>query len=152
MPIYEYRCNDCRRTVSVFFRSVAVAASPRCPHCDGTNLERRFSRVSVRRGGSRPESDDVGLEDVGGDYGDGAWDDDPYGMGTMPDLDDADPRDIARWTRSMSAQMGEPLEPDLDRALTDIERGADPEEVLDRLDESMPPDSGDIDAGGSGED
>jgi hypothetical protein len=39
----------------------------------------------------------------------------------------------------MSAQMGEPLDADLERAMADIERGADPEEVMDRLEEAEPP-------------
>jgi hypothetical protein len=64
---------------------------------------------------------------------------DPFGGGPTGFDEDADPREIARWTRQMSAQMGEPLDADLDRALSDIERGADPDEVMDRLEEAEPP-------------
>ncbi|MGA7671949.1 MAG: zinc ribbon domain-containing protein [Nitrolancea sp.] len=155
MPIYEYRCTDCRKKVSVFFRSYSSVTDPVCPICGGTNLERLFSRVVVRRGGSRsePQSDESGMGDfgdmgggmdmgmgmgMGGDpYGDPYgenFDSNPFGFD-----DDTDPREIARWTRQMSAQMGEPLDPDLDLALSDLERGADPEEVIERLEESPPP-------------
>ena len=75
------------------------------------------------------------------------WGGDPYGSPFGDDFDsnpfgfddDTDPREIARWTRQMSAQMGEPLDADLDLALSDLERGADPEEVIERLEESDPP-------------
>lgn len=145
MPIYEYRCHTCRRKVSIFFRSAAAAVEPRCPRCDGTNLERVFSRVVVRRGrsteaasaGADAFEDELGWDPSGDESFAGA---DPYGIDEMPGMDDdLDPREFARWARAMSAQTGEPLEPDLDQALHDIERGADPEEVLDRLDESEPP-------------
>lgn len=153
MPIYEYRCADCRKKVSVFFRSYsAVTDDPPCPLCGGTNLERLFSRVVVRRGGSRsePETGEPDMDQFGGmgDLGMGMGD--PYGDPYGDDVDanpfgfddDSDPREIARWTRQMSAQMGEPLDPDLDMALSDLERGADPEEVIERLEESDPPPPG----------
>ncbi len=151
MPIYEYRCADCRKKVSVFFRSYSAVSDPKCPICGGTNLERLFSRVVVRRGGSRSEAE-VGEPDMGqfggmDDLGMGMGMGDPYGDPYGDDFDsnpfgfddDTDPREIARWTRQMSAQMGEPLDPDLDMALSDLERGADPEEVIERLEESDPP-------------
>jgi putative FmdB family regulatory protein len=152
VPIYEYRCLNCRKKVSIFFRSMSGVAEPKCPECGGANLERLFSRVVVRRGGSRAESND-GMESAGdepggfgGEFGIGP---DPYGdpYGSESGVDpfgfdeDADPREIARMTRQMSAQMGEPLDADLDRALSDLERGADPDEVMGRLEESEPPPS-----------
>ncbi len=74
--------------------------------------------------------DEMGMGMGGDPYGDD-FDSNPFGFD-----DDTDPREIARWTRQMSAQMGEPLDPDLDLALSDLERGADPEEVMERLEES----------------
>lgn len=150
MPIYEYRCLTCRKKVSIFFRSYASVTDPLCPECGGTNLDRLFSRVVVRRGGGRESPgiegefsagdaggfDDamgLGSDSFGDPYGDGSGDN-PFGFD-----EDSDPREIARWTRQMSAQMGEPLDADLDAALTDLERGADPDEVMDRLEESEPP-------------
>jgi putative FmdB family regulatory protein len=142
MPIYEYRCGGCRRRVSIFFRSISSATEgATCPECGSPNLERLFSRVLVRRGGStdRATSDDDmldGLDDPYGDAGMGGFDD-PFGD------EDPDPREMARWAREMSREMGEPLDADLEQALTDLERGADPDEVMDRLDESPLPDVAD---------
>lgn len=137
MPIYEYRCGDCGRRASIFFRSISAARNdPRCPHCGGANLERLFSRVVVRRGGGADDrGDEVGSDDAMDGFGAEEYGDDPFGLGADLMGEDADPRELARWTRQMSARMGEPLDAELDQALTDIERGADPDDVLDRLDE-----------------
>ncbi|HET7037517.1 MAG TPA: zinc ribbon domain-containing protein [Thermomicrobiaceae bacterium] len=139
MPIYEYLCRDCRKRVSVFFRSYAAVGDPACPECGGTKLERRFSRVVVRRGGAA-QAEGAGDDDFDGDFG-GFPGGDEFGGGLGDDFgldEDADPRDLARWARHMSAQMGEPLDPELDSALADMERGADPDEVMSRLEESDP--------------
>jgi putative FmdB family regulatory protein len=60
MPIYEYRCNDCRKRVSVYWRSFSEVetAQPRCPACGGEDLTRLISRVAVLR------SEESRLEDL----------------------------------------------------------------------------------------
>ena len=140
VPIYEYFCKDCRKRVSVFFRSYAAVGDPVCPECGGTKLERRFSRVVVRRG-SGPQPESASEEDWGGDDFGGYPSDPEFGGGFGDDFgldEDADPRELARWARQMSAEMGEPLDLELDSALADMERGADPDEVMSRLEESDP--------------
>lgn len=122
MPIYEYRCGGCRRRVSIFFRSFGAVGAATCPRCGSVDLTRLMSRVSVLRRG-----DDGG----GGDLGDGD-DMDPTGM--LAGLDGEDPRAVARWARHMSAEMGEPLEPEFEQALSRIEAGEDPERVMDEVD------------------
>ena len=47
MPIYEYRCNSCRRRVSLFVRGFAELRVS-CPDCGSTELNRLFSTFSVR--------------------------------------------------------------------------------------------------------
>lgn len=46
MPIYEFRCRDCEKTFETV-QSVAQheTTSARCPHCQGTNVERIMSQV-----------------------------------------------------------------------------------------------------------
>jgi putative FmdB family regulatory protein len=121
MPIYEYRCGGCRRRVSIFFRSFGAVGEAVCPRCGSADLTRLMSRVSVLRRG----------DDDGGDMG-GDDEMDPTGM--LAGLDDEDPRAVARWARHMSAEMGEPLEPEFDQALSRIEAGEDPERVMDDVD------------------
>ena len=49
MPIYEYRCGDCRRRVSIWWRTFGDAAQGQasCPRCGSLNLSRLVSRVAV---------------------------------------------------------------------------------------------------------
>jgi putative FmdB family regulatory protein len=112
MPIYEYVCHDCRRRVSIFWRTFSEAESgtPRCPRCQGTRLTRLVSRVSVVR------SEESQLDDLA----------DPS---SLPDLDENDPRSIARWMRKMSSELGEDLGPELDEVIDRLEAGQSPEEI-----------------------
>lgn len=125
MPIYEYRCHDCRRKVSVFFRSFSDAESePTCPRCGGSHLSRLISRVSVVR------SEDSRLDDLA----------DPSMLGG---LDEEDPKSIARWMRKMSTETGEEMPAEFDEVIDRLESGQSPEEI----EESMP-DLGDAMGGG----
>lgn len=112
MPIYEYACLDCRRRVSIFWRTFSEAESgtPRCPRCQGTRLRRLVSRVSVVR------SEESRLDDLA----------DPS---NLPDLDENDPRSIARWMRKMSSELGEDLGPEFNEVIDRLEAGQSPEEI-----------------------
>ena len=123
MPIYEYRCGECGRKVSLFFRSFsAVTDDAACPHCGSKELRRLMSRVAVRRGGGGGTGDD----DFGGDE---------FG-GMLDGIDENDPRSLAHAMRQMSDEMGEPIEPEMEEALGRLEKGEDPESVMAGLDES----------------
>jgi putative FmdB family regulatory protein len=112
MPIYEYRCNDCRRRVSIYWRSFSEVetARARCPSCGGQNLARLISRVAVLR------SEDSRLEDLA----------DP---GNLAGLDENDPKSMARWMRKMSSEMGEDLGPEFDEVVGRLEAGESPEDI-----------------------
>jgi putative FmdB family regulatory protein len=116
MPIYEYRCQDCRRRVSLLFRSFAdIGDKPACPRCGGTNLTRLISRVSVVR------SEDSRLDDLS----------DPS---MLDGLDEQDPKSLARWMRKMSGEVGEEMPPEFDEVIDRLESGQSPEEI----EQSMP--------------
>lgn len=46
MPIYEYVCQDCKNLVTLT-RGMFDESNPVCPECDGEDLKRHFSKVSV---------------------------------------------------------------------------------------------------------
>lgn len=117
MPIYEYRCHNCKRRVSIFWRTFAEAeeSTPVCPRCDGTELTRLVSRVRVIR------SEESRLDDLA----------DPS---SFPDFDESDPKSLGRWMRKMGAEMGEELGPEFDEVVGRLEAGEDPEEI----EKSMP--------------
>lgn len=76
-----------------------------------------------------------GAGDEAGDFGDDFGGDDEL-TAMMAGLDQSDPRSLARVARRMAAESGEAIEPELDTALTRIERGEDPDRVLADFDES----------------
>ena len=126
MPIYEYRCHQCRRRVSVWWRTFSEAERgvPRCPRCSGENLSRLASRVRLLR------SEDSRMDDLS----------DP---GQFGDLDENDPRSIGRWMRKMSNEVGEDLGPEFGEVVDRLESGQSPEDI-----ETALPDLGAPDAGG----
>jgi putative FmdB family regulatory protein len=49
MPIYEFRCRDCRQLATFFVRTVSDPLTPVCPACGGADLERCISRFAVHK-------------------------------------------------------------------------------------------------------
>jgi putative FmdB family regulatory protein len=130
MPIYEYTCHDCKHRVSLLWRSFADAEnrSAACPRCGGTNLTRLISRVAVLR------SEDSRLDDLA----------DP---GALGDLDENDPKSLARFMRKMANETGEDLGPEFDEVVGRLEAGEDPEAI-----EQSMPDLAGAGAGAGGDD
>jgi len=112
MPIYEYRCHNCRRRVSILWRTFAEAETgmARCPRCGGEQLTRLVSRVRVVR------SEESRLDDLA----------DPASLG---DLDESDPRSIARWMRKMGDEAGEDMGPEFEEVVDRLEAGEAPEDI-----------------------
>jgi len=108
MPIYEYRCAYCKKRVSLFYQtfSAASAATPTCTSCGSTNLSKIVSRVFQMKG------EDAQLEDLA----------DPSSFG---DLDESDPKSVARWARKLGQQMGEDLGDDWGEMVDRLEAGED---------------------------
>lgn len=131
MPIYEYRCGDCKRRVSIFFRSFSDTTQPaRCPNCGGAHLTRLVSRVATVK------SEEARLEALS----------DPSAFG---DVDENDPKSVARFMRKMSAQIGgEDLGPEFNEMVDRLEAGESPEEI----EKSMPGLGGGTDTMGGGGD
>ena len=47
MPIYEYRCQQCRAVTSVFVRSISSAAPPDCDRCGSGDMQRMMSAFAM---------------------------------------------------------------------------------------------------------
>ena len=107
MPIYEYRCADCGRRSSIFFRSMAaVETAPACPHCGQRNLTRLISRTA------QVLSEDSRLDRLSDT--------------DLSDVDENDPKSVARWAKKMGQQMG------------GDELGEDFDQVVDEMGEARP--------------
>lgn len=112
MPIYEYKCKDCGRKISVFWRSLSEVGRklPRCSRCGSNELVRLVSRVAVLH------SEESQLESMA----------DPSAFG---DLDENDPKSIGRWMRRMSREMGEDLGDEFGEVVDRLEAGDSPEDI-----------------------
>ena len=115
MPIYEFRCNACRRRTSIFTRSIGAPARAACEHCGSSDLARLMSRVAVHRS----EGDSL----------------DGFDESSLGDVDENDPRSMARWVRKMSRQMGEPLDSEMEADLERMEAGETPDDFGEGGDE-----------------
>ncbi len=59
MPIYTFKCNDCKRKVDVLVRSRARISEAKCPACQGADLHQIVAKVArVRSTGERLEGKD----------------------------------------------------------------------------------------------
>ena len=123
MPIYEYRCHQCRKKVSILTLRISEKVDERCEHCGSTNLTRLLSRFATAR------SEESRLDSLA----------DPSNLGG---LDENDPRSMARWMRKMGKEMGEEFGgEDFDEMVDEMESGKLPDE-----------EGGDLAAGDSGND
>ncbi|HZC68372.1 MAG TPA: zinc ribbon domain-containing protein [Nitrospirales bacterium] len=88
MPIYEYQCDACRKRTTLLVLSISNPEPARCQHCGSERLTRLMSRIAT------PKSEDARLESLA----------DPSSLG---DLDESDPKSMARFMKKMAGEMGE---------------------------------------------
>lgn len=115
MPIYEYRCQQCRRRFSIFWRSFsqADAGTITCKHCGSEKVNRLVSRVRVVR------SEESRMEALA----------DPSAWG---DFDENDPKSMGRFMRKMMNEMGDEADdigPEFDEVVDRLESGQDPDQI-----------------------
>jgi putative FmdB family regulatory protein len=110
MPIYEYRCNKCKKKVSVLTLRVSEAVNPECDRCGSKNLSRLMSRFATVK------SEEARLDALA----------DP---GNLSGLDENDPKSMARWMRKMGKELGEDLSgEDFDQMVDEMEAGNMPDD------------------------
>ena len=116
MPRYDYRCQSCKKR-SVIFQTYAEYGREKvkCPHCGSAELQRLIGRVRIAR------SEESRLDELS----------DPSDWG---DVDENDPRSMARMMRKMGSELGEDMPGEFDEVVDRLEAGEDPDEI----EESMP--------------
>jgi putative FmdB family regulatory protein len=98
MPIYEYYCDTCKKRVSLLIRSITSPFTPVCSRCGSRKLTRLLSRFAVVK------SEESRFEKMA----------DPSNFG---DLDENDPKSVARWAKRMGKEMGEDVGDDFDEMM-----------------------------------
>ncbi len=127
MPNYDFRCADCSNRVTIFQTYAEYGVKPvKCPVCGSARLTRIIGRVRIAK------SEDRRLDDMS----------DPSFLG---DVDENDPKSLARAMKKMGQEMGEDLPPEFGEITDRLESGEDPESI-----EKSMPDLGGGDDGGMG--
>lgn len=107
MPIYEFLCRSCSRRFSVLTLRASERVRPLCKYCGSRRVERLLSRFAM------PRSEERRMESLA----------DPSAMG---DIDENDPRSIARWMRRVGGELGDEIgREELDEMVDEIERGSE---------------------------
>lgn len=106
MPIYEYRCEDCRRKVTVLTLRVGETVDATCEHCGSPRLHRLMSRFAMVR------SEDARLDALADDA-------------SLGGVDENDPRSVTRWMRKMGQELGEDAGGDVEAMIDDMESSDD---------------------------
>ena len=104
MPLYEYRCLDCKKRSTILVLSPANQAPASCSHCKSARVERILSRFAS------PKSEEARLQALA----------DP---GNLAGLDEDDPKSMARFMKNMGEEMGEDLGDDVLEAMESDETG-----------------------------
>ena len=88
MPIFEYRCEECRRRFSLLVGVVAGSAEQCCPRCGSRQLQKLISRFAS------PRSEDDALDELA----------DPTRMGDLED-----PKQMMQWMKRVGRETGEDM-------------------------------------------
>jgi putative FmdB family regulatory protein len=91
MPIYEYRCEDCGKISEFLLIRTDESFAPQCKRCKSKKVSRILSKVRVIR------SEESRMESLA----------DPSKWG---DLDERDPKSMAKWMKKMGKELGEDTE------------------------------------------
>ena len=100
MPIYEYRCEDCGKISEFLLIRTDEVFIPQCKRCKSKKMSRVLSKVRVIR------SEESRMESLA----------DPSKWG---DLDEKDPRSMAKMMRRLGKEFGEELGEDADRMVNE---------------------------------
>lgn len=96
MPLFDYRCVDCRKRFSLLVGVVREPQEEKCPNCGSANVGRLISRFV------RLRSEDDMIDELA----------DPSKAGDLED-----PRQFHSWMKRMGKEMGEDLGDDFEEAL-----------------------------------
>ena len=114
MPLYEYRCLDCKKPSTVLVMSLANQAPAACSHCTSARVERILSRFAS------PKSEEARLEAL-------------TDSSNLAGLDENDPQSMARFMKTMGEEMGGDIGDDLSEAMESDETGPIESDSTDRF-------------------
>ena len=110
MPIYQYRCLNCKKRFEVFlsYKEYGIK-NIYCPHCASDQVQRRIGRIRIAK------SEDSRLDNL-------------TDTTNLEGLEN-DPRALGKMMRKMSNEMGEDVGPEFDEVVDRLESGQSPEDI-----------------------
>lgn len=112
MPIYEYRCEACKKLSSFLLLRATEEIEPYCKACGSKKVKRQVSRVAILKGEERM------MESL-------------LDPSKLSDLDENDPASVERVMRRMGKEMGDELGEDFEQSMEEAlsgETGVAPQE------------------------
>lgn len=123
MPIYEYRCANCGRRVTVFVQGFPESLTPTCDHCGSKELTRLFSSFTMGKGDWYKRK--------------GVYEDILSDSQLVRAMRRNDPRALAEWNRRMTRGMEEPPGPEFDEMVGRLEAGEPIAKVAQKAKEEL---------------
>lgn len=124
MPIYEFFCKDCNTVFNFFSRRINTDKVPDCPKC-GRKLKKLLSSFATIGKANEPKGEDLPsgfdeakMERALGDLAQEA-----------EKMNEEDPRAMARLMRRFSDKTGLVLNENMEKALSRLEAGEDPNQI-----------------------
>lgn len=124
MPIYEFLCSECNTVFNFFSRRIITDKVPDCPKC-GRELKKMLSTFATVGRAKEPGNEDLPpgfdesrMERVLGELAHEA-----------EKMNEEDPKAMAQLMRRFSEKTGLALNENLEKALSRLEAGEDPEQI-----------------------
>jgi hypothetical protein len=154
MPIYEYYCPDNHTVYQFYAKTLAQGQTiPKCPQNPKFKMQKMLSSFAVTSGGKLSDAPPAAADSVGEGPDDARME---AAMGEMErefsNVDENDPRAMARMMRRMSDLTGEKIDGEMEEVVRKLEEGTDPEELEEQLGGGeMPGEEDPYGMGGGGE-
>lgn len=139
MPIYEYYCPDNHTIYQFYAKTLAQGQTiPRCPDNPKYRMKKVVSAFAITSAGKSDDAAEkpAGSAEAGG--GDPAEDARMEAAmnameGEFANIDENDPKAMARMMRRMSELTGEKIDGEMEEVVRKLEEGADPDSLEEQL-------------------
>lgn len=137
MPIYEFYCPDNHTIYQFYAKTLAQGQTiPRCPQNPKFRMKKVVSAFAITSGGKKDEAAEkpAGAAESGDPAEDARMEAAMSAMeGEFANVDENDPKAMARMMRRMSELTGEKIDGEMEEVVRKLEEGADPDSLEEQL-------------------
>ncbi len=137
MPIYEYYCPDNHTIYQFYAKTLAQGQSmPKCPDNPQYRMRKVVSAFAITSGGAKDETAEKKPDAAAGaDPAEDARMEAAMNAmeGEFANVDENDPKAMARMMRRMSDLTGEKIDGEMEEVVRKLEEGADPDSLEEQL-------------------